>query len=203
MKYMRSCVAATLIAVPSALAAQQAPIVIEQHAQQAGKLLKQGTPITLTTLSAMSSNENRVGDRVEMRVADAVTLDGQAVIPAGTRAVGEITVAKKKGMWGKSGKLEFRPLHLKLGDRQVALASLTATKDSGKTGTTGVVAAVALLPIAGFFVTGTSATIPAGTPVAAELAEDVTFVIKEAAPPPQVFVPAGPPQVLVPAPVKN
>ena len=45
--------------------------------------------------------------------------------------------------------------------------------DKGVTGTAGVVAAIVFVPIAGFFVTGTSANIPAGSGVKAFLDEDL------------------------------
>jgi hypothetical protein len=161
-------------------AAQQAPLVIEQapQPQAAGDVLKQGTPIHLATETEMNSQENRVGDRVDLRVLDAVSLNGHTVIPVGTRAVGEVTLVRKKGMWGKSGRLQFRPLYLALGDRQVAISTRVMTKEHGETGTAGVVASIVVMPLAGFFVTGTSAKIPRGSTVDAELSEDLPIVFK-------------------------
>jgi hypothetical protein len=43
------------------------------------------------------------------------------------------------------------------------------------TGTAGVVAAVAFVPVVGFFTTGTSAMIPMGGAVKAFLDEDIAF----------------------------
>jgi hypothetical protein len=167
-------------AVASPVVAQQAPLVIEEapQPQAAGNVLKQGTPIHLATETEMSSKENRVGDRIDLRVVDAVSLDGHTVIPVGTRGVGEITLVRKKGMWGKSGRLEFRPLYINLGDRQVPISTRVVTKEHGETGTAGVVASIVVLPLAGFFVTGTSATIPRGSNVDAELSEDLPVVFK-------------------------
>jgi hypothetical protein len=160
--------------------AQQAPLVIEQapQPQETGNVLKQGTPIHLATDADMSSQDNRVGDRIDLRVLDAVSLNGHTVISVGTRAVGEIMLVRKKGMWGKSGRLEFRPLYLLLGDRQVPISARQNTKEKGETGTAGVVASIVVLPLAGFFVTGTSARIPRGSTVEAELSEDLPVVFK-------------------------
>ena len=175
-----AALAASLMAGVSSAAAQQVPLVIEQapQPQAAGEVLKQGTPIHLATDTEMHSQENRVGDRIDLRVLDAVSLNGRTIIPIGTRAVGEITLVRKKGMWGKSGRLEFRPLHLVLGDRQVPISTRTITKEKGETGTAGVVASIVVLPLAGFFVTGTSARIPRGSIVDAELSEDLPVVFK-------------------------
>jgi hypothetical protein len=171
---------ASLLIGASQVAAQQAPLVVEQapQPQESGNVLKQGTPIHLATDADMDSQENRVGDRIDMRVLDAVELNGHTIIPVGTRAVGEVTLVRKKGMWGKSGRLEFRPLFLMLGDRQVPISTRAMTKEKGETGTAGVVASIVVLPLAGFFVTGTSAKIPRGSTVEAELSEDLPVVFK-------------------------
>ena len=100
------------------------------------------------------------------------------VIPVGTRAVGEVTLVRKKGMWGKSGRLEFRPLYLALGNRQIAISASSMTKERGETGTAGVVASIVVMPLAGFFVTGTTARIPRGSTVDAELSEDLPVVFR-------------------------
>lgn len=187
--------AALILALASTAAAQtstaSAPIVVGAPVHN-GPVLRQGTEIRLVTLTELNSKRNRLGDRIDLEVQEAVTLNGQTVIPAGTRAVGEITRRKGKGMWGKSGKLEFRPLFIRLGDRQIRI-SANATRDKGKAGTAGVVAAVAFLPIAGFFVTGTSARIPAQTPFTAVLDEDVPVVFATPQAPQPVVVQASAP----------
>jgi hypothetical protein len=158
----------------------EAPLVIEQMPQTrvAGNVLQQGTPIHLATDAEMTSQDNRVGDRIDLRVLDAVSLNGHTVIPVGTRAVGEVTLVRRKGMWGKSGRLEFRPLYILLGGREIPISAHQMTKEKGETGTAGVVASIVVLPLAGFFVTGTSARIPRGSTVDAELSQDLPVVFK-------------------------
>jgi hypothetical protein len=113
------------------------------------------------------------------------------VIPAGSPAIAEITDLRRKGMWGKSGHIVARVLNVRVGDR---LVRLTGNFDEhGTTGTAGVVAAIAFVPIAGFFMTGTSAKIPAGAGVKAFLDEDLTV----AAPPPPAPVVAPAPAAVV------
>jgi hypothetical protein len=97
--------------------------------------------------------------------------------------MGEITTVRNKGMWGKSGGITARVLYIRVGERQIRMSG--TFDDKGKTGTAGVIAAVALIPIAGFFTTGTSAKIPLGSPVNAFLDEDVPVAmsnVAEAAP---------------------
>jgi hypothetical protein len=74
-------------------------------------------------------------------------------------------------MWGKSGRIEARLLNVRVGDRLIRLSG--TFDDKGVTGTAGVVAAIVFVPVVGFFVTGTSANIPAGSGVKAFLDEDL------------------------------
>jgi hypothetical protein len=136
-------------------------------------VLRAGTDVPLTMAESITTNGKklRVGQRVRLTVASDVRFGSSVVIPAGSPAEAEVTDVRNKGMWGKSGRIEARVLNVRVGDR---LIRLTGTfDDKGVTGTAGVVAAVALVPIAGFFVTGTSANIPAGSGVKAFLDEDL------------------------------
>ncbi|QAY78572.1 hypothetical protein [Sphingosinicella sp. BN140058] len=69
---------------------------------------------------------------------------------------------------------------------ETAIRLSGAVDDKGTTGTAGVVASIAFVPVAGFFVTGTSAQIPTGAPVKAFLDEDVSVAGALAAQPLQV-----------------
>lgn len=151
-------------------AAPQAVIL----APAGGNILRAGTQIQLRMEEGLDSNDKTVreGNHFRMSVAEPVMLGQMVVIPAGTPATGEITDIRHKGMWGKSGRITARVLDLRVGDRLVRLTG--SFDDKGVTGTAGVVAAVVFVPIAGFFMTGTSAKIPAGAGVKAFLDEDLT-----------------------------
>ncbi|QIL02923.1 hypothetical protein G7078_09100 [Sphingomonas sinipercae] len=156
-------------AQPIAAPAAQAVIL----APAAGDVLRAGTDVPLTMAEGITTagKKLRVGQRVRLTVTSDVRLGTRVVIPAGSPAEAEITDVRNKGMWGKSGRIEARVLNVRVGDR---LIRLTGTfDDKGVTGTAGVVAAIALVPVAGFFVTGTSASIPAGAGVKAFLDEDL------------------------------
>ncbi|MBB4633193.1 hypothetical protein [Sphingosinicella soli] len=130
----------------------------------------------------------KVGHRFELEVAEAVSVDGQVVIPVGSPAVGEVTSVRNKGMWGKSGHIETRMLYVRANGRQIRLSG--SIDDKGVTGTAGVVAAAVLIPVVGFFVTGTSAQIPVGSNITGFVQEDV----------PVTFPAPAPLAVVVPAP---
>jgi hypothetical protein len=110
-------------------------------------------------------------------------VQGVVVIPVGSPAVGEITDVRNKGMWGKSGHLGARLLYVTVNGRQIRLSG--AFDDKGVAGGIGAaaVSAIVFLP-AGFFMTGTSAKVPAGTVIKAFVDEDVPLAIQAGAPPP-------------------
>lgn len=136
-------------------------------------VLRSGTPVALTMSESITTKGKklRIGQRLRMAVASDVRLGSSVVIPAGSPAEGEITDVRNKGMWGKSGRIEARVLNVRVGDRLVRLSG--TFDDKGVTGTAGVVAAIAFVPVAGFFMTGTSASIPAGSGIKAFLDEDL------------------------------
>jgi hypothetical protein len=156
----------------TAVPAQQIA-VIEQIPIQ--NVLRSGTEIPLITREELTTEKKklRVGQRFQLEVAAAVELNGVTVIPVGTPAIGEVTDVRNKGMWGKSGYIGARAISLRLGDRSVRLTG--TFDDKGVTGTAGVVGAAVLVPLAGFFMTGTSAKIPTGSVAKAFLDEDLAF----------------------------
>ena len=93
------------------------------------------------------------------------------VIPVGSHAVAEITDVRNKGMWGKSGAIHARMVSVNVNGRDVRMSGTFDSK--GETGTAGVVGAIAILPVAGFFMTGTSASMPINMQVTGYLDEDV------------------------------
>lgn len=153
-------------------------------------ILRAGTEVPLLVREELTTKKKqlRVGQRIQMEVASAVSQNGVTIIPTGTPAVGEITEVRNKGMWGKSGYIGARVLSLRLGNRHVRLTG--TFDDKGVTGTGGVVAAVAFVPIAGFFTTGTSAFIASGSATKGFLDEDIVFRTV-AAPAPVLEVPAA------------
>lgn len=145
-------------------------------------VLRAGTHIALRTSEPLTTEGKklRVGQRFQLEVAEAVELNGKVIIPAGSPAQGEVTDVRNKGMWGKSGRINARVLYVRAYGRQIRLTG--QLDDKGVTGTAGVVAAIALVPVAGFFTTGTSAKIPLGSPVNAFIDEDISVNFSDPTP---------------------
>lgn len=186
-----SVIAQTAAPQPVAPASVVAPVAAANQA-----VLRVGTevPLRLSETLTTKNKQVRVGQRFRMEVAEAVQVNGQVVIPVGTPAVGEVTDVRNKGMWGKSGHIGARLLYVQVNGRQIRLSG--TFDDKGVTGTAGVVAAVALIPVAGFFTTGTSANLPIGSSVKGFVDEDVPLAMEANAPAP-LAVAAAPAAVAV------
>ena len=136
-------------------------------------VIRAGSEVILKTREELTTKKKKlkVGYRFQMEVAEPIRLNNQIIVPTGTPAVGEITEIRNKGMWGKSGYIGARAISMRVGDRTIRLNG--SFDDKGVTGTAGVVAAVVFIPVVGFFTTGTSAMIQAGSTVKAFLDEDI------------------------------
>jgi hypothetical protein len=162
-------------------------------------ILRVGTevPLRLSEELTTKGKKLRVGQRFHLETSEPVLVQGVNVIPVGSPAVGEITDVRNKGMWGKSGHLAARILYVTVNGRQIRLSG--AFDDKGVAGGVGAVAVSAIVfAPAGFFMTGTSAKVPAGTIVKSFTDEDVPLSMPLAAQAPmQVPAPASQPvQVL-------
>lgn len=170
---------------------QNAPLIVGNTAPP---MLRIGHEISLRTLVELTTLKKAlaVGQRVPLEVAESVMINGQVVIPVGTPAMGEITTVRNKGMWGKSGAFAGRVLYVRVGDRQIRLSGTFDDKGRAGGGAAVATSAIVFLP-AGFFMTGTSAKLPIGTPVKSFLEEDVPVQLAVTAPAPiQAVAPAAP-----------
>jgi len=155
-------------------------------------ILRVGTevPLRLSQELTTKGKQLRVGDRFHLETSEPVMVQGVNVIPVGSPAVGEITDIRNKGMWGKSGHLAARILYVTVNGRQIRLSG--AFDDKGVAGGVGAVAVSTLVFLpAGFFMTGTSAKVPAGSIIKSFVDEDVPLAMPVAAQAPlQVGAPA-------------
>lgn len=186
-------------AAPQATIQAPAPIAA---APATNAILRVGTevPLRLSEELTTKGKKLRVGHRFHLQTSEPVMVQGVTVIPVGSPAVGEVTAVRNKGMWGKSGHFGARILYVTVNGRQIRLSG--AFDDKGVAGGIGAVAvsAIVFLP-AGFFMTGTSALVPAGTIIKAFTDEDVPLAMPVAPLAPlAVGAPAAPLQVQPAAP---
>lgn len=136
-------------------------------------VLQAGTVIPLVLRQQLSTKINAKGDLFEMSVAEDVRVNDRIVIPAGTRAVGELTRCEPKGAFGRSGKIEARALYVVFGDRALRTTGAISARGKGAPAET-VLTTIAAGTLA-FVVTGRSATIETGTPLETMLDREVAF----------------------------
>jgi hypothetical protein len=194
---MRSVILMAGALLTAQASAQMAVSPVPPIAASGQAVLRVGTEVTLRLSEELTTKGKalRTGHRFHLQVSEPVTVNGVTVIPAGSQAVGEVTDVRNKGMWGKSGKLNARILYVIANGRQIRLTG--AFDDKGTAGGVGAVAVSALVfwP-AGFFMTGTSAKVPAGTIIKAFVDEDVPLNIVATTPAPMTVAPQAQPMTI-------
>ncbi len=143
--------------------------------QQAGNVLRAGAPVPVVLSQALTTKGKglKVGQLIQLEVAQDVLLNGRVVIPARSPVEGVLTHVRNKGMWGKSGAIQLQIKSVNINGSSIRLKGEMDSR--GQTGTAGVVGAIVALPIAGFFVTGTSAEMPLNMPGRAFLDQDIAL----------------------------
>lgn len=151
----------------------QNAVVLPQ--QVSSNVLRAGAPVpvALSEMLTTKGKNLKVGQRVQLEVAQDVLLNGRVAIPARSPVEGVITEVRNKGMWGKSGAIRLQIKSVNINGTPIRLKGDMDTR--GETGTAGVVGAIVVLPLAGFFVTGTSAEMPLNMPGRAFLDQDITL----------------------------
>jgi hypothetical protein len=161
-----------VVPAPAAIATGTA-VVVPQGVQ--GNVLRIGTPVpvALSEFLTTKGKKLKVGQPVQLEVAQDVLLNGRVAIPARSPVDGVLTEVRNKGMWGKSGGIHLQMTAVTINGTKVRLKGDMDSR--GETGTAGVVGAIAILPVAGFFVTGTSAEMPLNMPGRAFLDQDIAL----------------------------
>ena len=130
-------------------------------------------PVALSEHLTTKGKKLKVGQPVQLEVAQDVLLNGRVVIPARSPVEGVLTEVRNKGMWGKSGGIHLAIKSVNVNGTNIRLKGDMDSR--GETGTAGVVGALVVLPVAGFFVTGTSAEMPLNMPGRAFLDQDIAL----------------------------
>ena len=157
---------------PVTMQSQNVAVVQEQIG---ANVLRAGAPVpvALSEFLTTKGKHLKVGQKVQLEVAQDVMLNGRVVIPARSPVEGVLTEIRNKGMWGKSGAIHLHINSVNINGTSIRLKGDMDTR--GETGTAGVVGAIVALPVAGFFVTGTSAEMPLNMPGRAFLDQDIAL----------------------------
>ncbi|HEY3418651.1 MAG TPA: CsgG/HfaB family protein [Armatimonadota bacterium] len=135
--------------------------------------LAEATSVKVRLLKTMKSGKALVGELVSYELlADVVGVNGQVLIAKGASASGRVTESKRKGMFGKSGKLEFTIENVTAVDG-TSVPLRAVEKATGKSYTNYSVVAGLLLLWPALFVHGEDITVKEGTEYPAYVDGDV------------------------------
>ncbi|MDQ4086493.1 MAG: hypothetical protein M3177_00530 [Pseudomonadota bacterium] len=134
------------------------------------------TEVLLSLNNQVSSRDHRVGDTFPLTVVRDVSVNGHTVIPAGTRAVGQVIWRTGRGGFGRAGKLEIALRYLDLNGQRIPVTGFFRQEGEGNTaGTVGAVMAAGV--VGGLLVKGRSARIPAGQEFTALTQDQIPVMI--------------------------
>lgn len=140
-----------------------------------------GTVMMVELAEPVSTRTHKAGDTFALRLAEPVVVQGQVVLQAGTKGVGEVTDASKPGLGGKGAKLvlSVRSLtgpggsELPLKGLQLAAAGRGHERAATALGLGGI--GFAPLGFVGIAIHGGDVEFPEGTQATAKLAASTTL----------------------------
>jgi len=136
-------------------------------------VLAEGSDVPLTFDQDLSSKTAQEGDSVTCVLAEDLKVGEVVVAKAGSKAVGEVTNAKKAGMMGKAGELNIRLDYLKVGGIKIKLRGSRGKE--GESGTTGVVVLTVLFGPIGLIKHGHDIEIKKGNAIKVYVADDINL----------------------------
>lgn len=145
---------------------QNTEVIPKGHAYVA-----EDTILRVRLTEEISSKTMHKGDRVPLVLQDNLIINGVVVIPEGTEVTGIVTKAKKNGMFGRSGKLEFSINSVRtINGIDIPLQYLIKKEAGSDGGAVAVATAVSL--IGGLFMKGKNVSFPEGSVFEARVTKD-------------------------------
>ena len=144
--------------------------------------IPEGTPITLKLLEGVTTKECSEGDLINLTVLYDVKKDDKKLIPAGTRAIGKVSLCNAAKGQGKPGEITIDISSLRIGEEILPLVSSPiTTKGENKSSLAWGVGIVACLLMAGigivavWFIKGGKGEFKAGKIVEGNVATDTSI----------------------------
>lgn len=173
-------------------------ILLLGNAASASQSIKvtEGTEVSLELLEPLSSATAVQGQRFNLELDQDLKINGVMVAPAGSKAIGSVVSARKRGFMGKAGELNIQVDYFLVGDQRVKLRASSGREGEGRVGST--VALTVLFGPIGLLKRGKDIEVPKGQIITAfvdQTAEvPVTNAVSAPAPLPATSDAAAPPQ---------
>lgn len=137
------------------------------------------TVVALRIDATLGSKVSVSGQTFPIALADPIVVDGQELVPAGTKGMGEVVHAKKTGV-GVGGELVLAARYLDFGGQQIKLRSMQlGGKGKDNEALTFAVGVTVGLPA--LFIRGKHIEVPEGSLATAKTAAQVVIVQPPAA----------------------
>ncbi|WP_430385547.1 hypothetical protein [Blastomonas fulva] len=154
-------------------ATAESPMVIAPRAASNTAVLPANTEVLLAMNESITTKGDNLqeGSTFSLSVVHDVMLGDYVIIPAGARAMGEVTWLTSKGAFGKSGKMDIALRYVEVNGRRIPLTGTYRQEGEGNTVATvgGVIAA----GVFAAFITGKSGVIPQGRELMARTKNDL------------------------------
>lgn len=180
MAALMALAAASASAQSNGYSAQPQPYPSQPYARPYCCTLPEGAAVAVQLAKTVSTTNAKAGDRIPIRLAAPVIVDGQVVLTPGTPGVGHVVQASGPGLGGKGAKLVVSADSLTVGGGIVPLDGLQLTGTGKDHSTAADIASLGgwisfPLGFVGFAVTGGDIEIPEGTNAAAKVAKTVNM----------------------------
>ena len=182
----RGPTAAAALVLWTLLSAARAADLVSAPAAPISVELPEGTEVHLRLVERLSSATSAVGDTFKIRLDNEIRLPDGTILPPGYNGRGQVTIAEKSGLLGKSGRLAIRLSYLTVGNVHVPLRATRSAE--GKSGTANAATAIVLFGLVGVLVHGHNTVIPEEQPITAYVDEDTPIRLPLTPPPKVVFI---------------
>ena len=148
------------------------------HASEPIKLVE-GTDVSLQFAEKLSSATATEGQRFNLTLDADLRVNGVVVVPRGSKAVGTVINATKRGFMGKAGELNIQINYLLVGDQRIPLRASSGREGDSKVGAT--VALTVLFGPLGLLKRGKNVEINPGTVITAFVDQTTVVEVSPAA----------------------
>jgi hypothetical protein len=156
-------------------AASPEAVVAPVPLPEAQPAIPAGTLVAIRIDQSLSSQTSHRGDTFSITLMNDVWAADRIILPAGTKGIGEVIHSAGKGFGGRAGELIVTARYLDFEGRRVPLRGFKLAAAGEDKSMAALVSSLAV-PMAGMFVTGSSATIGLGQLAQAKLAEPYQFL---------------------------